>query len=924
VHVLNGGIVGRQTDLMRVLEAIEEARTARLGLLIGGEPGIGKSTLIAAARERAAERGFLVLATRAVEVEHAVPYAALADLLSRIPEQAVAGLPPALREAVSSVLFLSDTGGEVDQRAVSTGVLRVIQAAARIQPVLLAVDDLLWADPASAHVIAYAARRLDEQDRVAIVATVRDLGVIEEFGAYEDPRLRRMVVGPMTPRQLRLVVRSKVPSAPLGGELNRLCEMAAGNPLRAIALASEAWTSMPRFDADDVDADTARRITTAPRAVRDVLELVAVTTGAGIDLVDAVAGPDGVDATWQAIDTGLLRLGPDGLRFTHSLLNTAVQQRMSPSRRRDLHRACAAAITDEVESASHLARATTEADATVADLVEAAADLAVERLAWESAADLFERAAQLTPEADDDTAWRRFVRAGLAAVDVGDTTHARSLFDRAAASVSDRDGEAVLLWTQSTAARHESLDESYDLLTRALDIVDAQDHELRAAILRDLAHTQVLRSEAEEAHAHAVAASDAAAQSDSAAVRAECCGALALTTFAVGLRLDIDLVDQALAADTGAPSRYPPAGWQLAPTLAGVLLQSDHLDRAEQLLNEHWIRVREQGRESDQPAVLWLLAFTELRRGNWATAQRLSDHGCALSTALGLEVGYLMNLYPRGLVHALRGDADVAARDANEGLSLADKTGNNRARPLHLHVLGLAEHSRGNLTAARDAFSRGVDALSATPSYIRASLLTDLVEVLIELGELDEAERRFQHLEDTVARSGRPGLAAVSRAAGYLRAAGGDLDGAIPAMEAVVAETASRDEPFEAARAALGLGVVERRARRRRAARTTLVGALADFERLGAAAWAARTRAEIARIGGRAAAAPAETGLTPVEQSIVDLVVQGRTNAEIAAASHLAVRTVESHLTQVYRKLGVRSRAGLVYALRSRPGTAER
>jgi DNA-binding NarL/FixJ family response regulator len=114
--------------------------------------------------------------------------------------------------------------------------------------------------------------------------------------------------------------------------------------------------------------------------------------------------------------------------------------------------------------------------------------------------------------------------------------------------------------------------------------------------------------------------------------------------------------------------------------------------------------------------------------------------------------------------------------------------------------------------------------------------------------------------------------------------------------------------PFERGRTLLALGAAQRQARERRAARETLQAALAEFERLGSARLAERTRAELGRIGGRTAVAGQ---LTEAERRIAELVAAGKPNKEVAAELVVSIHTVEAALTQVYRKLGVRSRAEL-------------
>jgi DNA-binding CsgD family transcriptional regulator len=202
---------------------------------------------------------------------------------------------------------------------------------------------------------------------------------------------------------------------------------------------------------------------------------------------------------------------------------------------------------------------------------------------------------------------------------------------------------------------------------------------------------------------------------------------------------------------------------------------------------------------------------------------------------------------------------------------------------------------------------RLIAACVGEPGSVR--FVPDEIEALIALGRLDEADTLLGWLE----KRGRvldraSALAAAGRCRGLLLTARRDEAAALAAFERALAEHDRVSMPFDRARTLLALGAALRRAKRKRDARETLGQALATFERLGARIWADRALVELGRIGGRA---PAEGALTPSEQRIAALVAEGRTNREVAAALFLSDRTVESHLTHVYRKLGVRSRAEL-------------
>jgi DNA-binding CsgD family transcriptional regulator len=186
------------------------------------------------------------------------------------------------------------------------------------------------------------------------------------------------------------------------------------------------------------------------------------------------------------------------------------------------------------------------------------------------------------------------------------------------------------------------------------------------------------------------------------------------------------------------------------------------------------------------------------------------------------------------------------------------------------------------------------------------------VELLLGRGALDEAARLLDTWEADAVRVGRePVLAHVTRCRGLAAAANGDVRRALELLEEAVTAHERVGDPFGKARALLALGVVGRRARQKRPAREAIERAAAAFEEIGAAGWGRTARSELGAIGGRRHAG----GLTAAERRVATLVAEGRTNREVAAALFLQERTVASHLTHVYAKLGVRSRTELARRL---------
>ena len=239
---------------------------------------------------------------------------------------------------------------------------------------------------------------------------------------------------------------------------------------------------------------------------------------------------------------------------------------------------------------------------------------------------------------------------------------------------------------------------------------------------------------------------------------------------------------------------------------------------------------------------------------------------------------------------------------------------------MHLWVLGFIELSRDDPAAALEHLRPAwqiYDELGYFEPGHRLEL-ADTLEALIAVGELDEAERRLVPWEERARELDRAwAIAITARSRARLLAVRGDLEHAFAALDDALAAHERSVYPFEHARTLLALGATQRRAKQRGAARATLEQALGTFEQLGAPLWAEKTRAELARIGGRSRSGGE---LTESEGRIAALVGEGRSNREVAAALFLTEHTVETVLSRVYRKLGIRSRTELANRLTREAG----
>ena len=304
-----------------------------------------------------------------------------------------------------------------------------------------------------------------------------------------------------------------------------------------------------------------------------------------------------------------------------------------------------------------------------------------------------------------------------------------------------------------------------------------------------------------------------------------------------------------------------------------------------------------------------------LRVGDWQTAQRLLDEWAETGDR---EISPLQ-FYERcsALLAAGRGDAEEATRWSTEAIAQAEAIGYQwdwleglRARGMTDLLEGEPKRAAESLRIVLDHTTReGVDEPGVFP------VTPELVEALVELGELDEALTVTSRLEALSEQQRHPwGLATTRRCRAVIRLAASIYDEAAAAeLRAAAASYGDLGLSFDRARSLLSLGRAERRLRKWAAARRSLELAAEAFDEIGSTGWAERTRSELARISARRPGATGE--LTPTEHRVVELAAGGRSNKEIARALFVTVNTVEGHLSHAYAKLGVHSRTQLAHRL---------
>ncbi|HET9508163.1 MAG TPA: LuxR C-terminal-related transcriptional regulator, partial [Gaiellaceae bacterium] len=300
----------------------------------------------------------------------------------------------------------------------------------------------------------------------------------------------------------------------------------------------------------------------------------------------------------------------------------------------------------------------------------------------------------------------------------------------------------------------------------------------------------------------------------------------------------------------------------------------------------------------------------ELRAGDWDAAERLLDDWS--ETADRELLHWPMYERCRALLAAGRGLLDEARRWGEEATARARASGVRWDEFEAQRALATAELLGHQIEAAAERLRavwehterEGVREPGVFP------VAPDLVEALVELGELEEARAVTARLEELAEEQDHPWARASALRCSALAALALAYDEtAVAGLERAATDYARRGLRFDAARSLLALGRAQRRSRKWGSARDTLEPAVSAFESIRSPGWADAARSELARVGARR---PSQVGdLTPTERRVAELAIQGLANKEIARALVVSVSTVEFHLSNTYAKLGIRSRGQL-------------
>ncbi|MFJ2829781.1 AAA family ATPase [Streptomyces sp. NPDC087263] len=927
--------VGRKRECALLDGLLESLPDRGAALLLRGDPGIGKTNLLdyVARRARAGDQAVSkpscgasrqapvrVLRAHGVESEAVLPYAVLADLLLPLRPH-FADLPSSQRRALETCFALVDAD-EPNPYAVCAGTLHVLAAAGEAGPLVVLVDDLHWSDPSSRRALQFVARRL-ATERVALVMAARPAP--DDDVTWEG--VHRLTVAPLAEDDCRrLLERAGVdPAEP---PVTRLVRLSSGNPLvlveyaaalvdarkRGDELAETAW-EMP---GPMVERAWWGRMRTLSRETRTALVYVAACHVPELALLEKALAVDGLSLGTldEAEESGLIRALDHGYELRHPVLRPLVFRHCSIAQRLRAYRTLADLSDGEVRT-WYLAAAAAGPDETVAAALAGSAERSRRRGALGAAAHAWHRAAELSPSAADRA--ERLLNAardafyGGASRDAVDWCEQALRWSEDAGLTADIEllrGQACG-WLGDPGRAHRSLVAAAEavepvdpfracalygaaVMPATMDgrIDRAVDTAARSAALADLLEKEAGPEPATLSSRHL------------ANVMRGCALALAGQVA--------ESHELLLAGRAALHGDWPLEEQQLAVQIGQALSWVDEREAATAVLDA----VIDGARRDGVPALLpyALVGRCEVMSwSRWPMARAAGAEALRWAQELGHRAmtGYVLLLLAR--LDGLRGD-----RAGCEDRVAAYERHCGKVRGLEVFAqaaLGSAALTGGEPQAAAGHLERALSLARETglgnPNLM--PFLTELAEAYLRTGERDSAARLAGWIGG-LART--TGLAWPAAAHAHCRIMLSETADEAQEWLTVAEHVHTREEmTFELARTQLVCGELLRRFRRPTAARGLLLASQLAFAGLGAAPWRSRAAAELAAAGHRAADTRTPVSridrLTAQELQVALAIGDGLSNGEAAAALFVSRKTVEAHLTRVYRKVGVRSRSEL-------------
>ena len=889
-------------------ELLGRATQTGSALLIRGEIGVGKSSILAAAIARAQASGIRVLRTTGVESETNLPFAGLHQLLQPWIG-AIDQLASPQRGAIRAALGMADEAVP-DTFLVGLATLNLLADLAESVPVLVVADDAQWLDGPTLDVLTFVARRLGV-DAITLIAAIRE-GIDNTLTQADLPELR---LGPLDERSAKALldrharnlsapVRARVLAESIGNAL-ALTELPKALPAQ---LAGDASLPAVLPLTQRLERAFAARVALMPKATRRVLLVAAADEGSSLGEIVAAARAMGEDRAADALESGidadLILVEGDSVRFRHPLVRSAVYQGGSRADRRGAHAALAETLKDQPDRrAWHLGASVLGKDESVADELDGAAARALQRGAPIVAVAALEQSARLSEVSANRG--RRLLEAAELSFQLGKADSVDRLLDEAEQlelGPAERGRSRLIreMFDDGIAAGPESIPE---LASQAAQARRDGDTGLALGFLRAAAIRSFWRDTPDATRQQVVTvALDCGLDEADPRLLATLAHADPFGQNAAVLR--------GIAKLRSAPT-LDPLGAHLA---AFAAMAVNDMDTAFSLLSPAISAYRAQGRLALLAQVLYARGSIGILLGQWTVARPAADEATRLAAETKQPLFLAHAQTSQAALAGLRGDESLAQRLATEAEGVTLPVGGRAVLCAAQLARGFAALSAGRYSDAYANLRRMFD--PTDPAYHHAERLwgiAEYAEAAALSGHRAEASAIVDELRSSSETARTPWLVQSLRFASALLS---DEDEAENAFTA----TLTRDpitSPFLRARLELAFGSWLRRRRRVAESRQWLQTAQDGFDALGAIGWGARARQELRASGitRRSRSRGAWDQLSPQELQIAQMAAEGLSNRDIGQELYLSPRTVGSHLYRIFPKLGVATRSQLHLAL---------
>ena len=903
-------VIGREREMAVLRDALRDVADGGSAFVVDGEPGIGKSSLVAEAIASANARGLRTITTTGTMAESAEPYAALHMLLYPL-RAGIADLPGPQRRALD-VAFGVENGVQPSPLLAGLAALTLLSDAAAERPLLVVAEDLHWIDAPSEWALRMMARRVGE-DPIVMIMTTRNTDLTE------TPGLQRLHLAPLDDAAAGALL-DGIPGAPRGQARRDLVLRAEGNPLALYELGRSASAdgARERPVVGRVEREFAGRYAELDQSVRLAILAVALSGGSSAEEAARVAAraigrfPA---PTWteQASASSLLEwVPPRAIRFRHPLVQSAVLATAPASARTAVLRSLV--LEHEGDPARTIwwrAELATGPDDPLADEIATLGDGRTAMSDPFAASRAYERAAELTSDVAGRVE-RRILAAELAGLS-GRISDAAILVQRARDEAPDRLLAARAAWVAETLPTGRTGLAVGDL-GPALHAVS----EMQAAggVEHATAALLYLAAIAWDHTAEANPGDPMLAVIEALALPDDDPRAILLAARTEPVARGDRVLELALASAPAATDEE--SAWLLGYALNLV----GEIDTARVLLDRALASMRARGELRTFPQALMGTSMTTYLAGDVAGARVLAEQAASLGRDMG-DAGFAAAARcALAWFDALDGAQPDVERIAGGTTAGAQVLRSSAMRATLLGAAGAAFLVSGRAVDAlerlRCLFDAHHDAFN--PSF---AVMTshDYVDAALESGNRADAEQRLADLEQLHARWHAP---MVRTAIDYARLALAPDDELEPAWA-----TLQHDRwpmPYLRARALLRMGRRLRRAGRNDTARAVLHAALEGFEAMPAPAWADRARDAIRATGERLPASGRRSVelLTPQELRVCELAARGMSNRAIGEHLFVSPRTVGAHLYAAFQKLGISTRRQLpaVLATATAPSAA--